>query len=1093
MAEQTFKSPGFFEQEIDLSERQSSPSGVPAGIVGTADKGPAFVPVTVGSWFDFEARFGGLNPNRFGPYAVREWLKNRNSLTYMRVLGAGSNDTATEIGNTRDTGTVANAGFKVSGSLFAAGVWLGANEGPGVGDMRTPGVVQFLCAKHHISASEGVGFPIFTDNDSFDERASGADDIVNLVRAVLLTPTGSRFMIMDGLGAGAGGEDIADSPSLGLDDFATLEYTTGKQNLGIGTFRLILSSTAGSAFAADDGIGGVRIMTASLNPDEQNYISNILNTDPTKFQEEQHLLFADFAVEQDIAQVCEQSEASNAVAILSGSGQIPASQVLKNVVYRNLFGRFDTRYTTPKSSKVISQPYGNKEYNLFHFESISDGAYGNDKVKISIANLKASTDPANQFGSFEVQVRRFDDTDVATQIIERYPDCNLNPNDDRYVARIVGDKKVRFDFDQELEEERRLIVTGKYPNKSVHIRIVMDGSIERGEVPETALPFGFRGVTTMKTTDTLTDTGDALTDVNGDNVGRLIVTTPSGIETPGRNRMAGYSSTAFAAGKGITALTGSIIPPLPFRFKTTRGDVASSAAWVGESGINERIDARYYWGVKFTRAPVSGSVSDPILNTNVGAQPNPLVKAYTQFAGIEKIDTLVTGSGADYFNNNKFTMARVALYNAIDGSGEMANLTGSAKEHMLNAAYIRNGSPDSSNYSIQDPVQGSSMQRITFATMVQSSSIKFNRFSDYAKFTFPLYGGFDGVNILDFDNYYLNDKASSSDAFSSATREVIGKASTDYTSFGGLASNVAGTGKDNNIVFSYKAASKAMLDELVVNTNILAIPGIRDKFVTDYAGDRTKDYAMAIYIMDAAHYDEDGVRIFDGRPDVDQTADEFISRAMDNNYVATYFPDVIIEDPFNNRRVEVPSSVAALGAYGFNDKVGYPWFAPAGFNRAALDFVKNLDVRLTAGNRDKLYEANINPIAVFPNSGGKSTFVIFGQKTLQLAKSALDRVNVRRMLLEVKRQVVNVATRIIFEPNTPSTRQRFVAEVTPLLGLIQSQAGIEAFKVVCDESNNTNEDVEGNKLNGRIIVVPTRAVEFISIDFIVTNSGVSFE
>ena len=173
----------------------------------------------------------------------------------------------------------------------------------------------------------------------------------------------------------------------------------------------------------------------------------------------------------------------------------------------------------------------------------------------------------------------------------------------------------------------------------------------------------------------------------------------------------------------------------------------------------------------------------------------------------------------------------------------------------------------------------------------------------------------------------------------------------------------------------------------------------------------------------------------------------------------------------------------------FNDSVSYPWFAPAGFNRGALDNVVSVRARLNQKDRDDLYDSRINPIASFPQAG----FVIFGQKTLQLAKSSLDRVNVRRMLLEVKRIVSDVANKIVFEQNTPETRARFVSQVTPLLSNVQSQQGIDQFKVVMDSSNNTQKDIENNVLNGRIVVVPTRAVEFVSIDFIITNAGVSFE
>ena len=154
-----------------------------------------------------------------------------------------------------------------------------------------------------------------------------------------------------------------------------------------------------------------------------------------------------------------------------------------------------------------------------------------------------------------------------------------------------------------------------------------------------------------------------------------------------------------------------------------------------------------------------------------------------------------------------------------------------------------------------------------------------------------------------------------------------------------------------------------------------------------------------------------------------------------------------------------------------------------------MGFVTNVENRLSSADRDTLYDARINPIAVFPNAG----FVVFGQKTLQFAKSALDRGNVRRLMLEIKRQVVGIANNLLFEPNNSQTRATFVNSVIPALASIQLHAGIESFKVIMDETNNSDADVEANRLNGRIIVVPTRAVEFISVDFVITNSGVDFE
>ena len=182
MAEQTFRSPGFFEREIDLSGRVVEPTGTPAGVIGTSDKGPAFVPVTLGSMTDFTTRFGDLDPNRAGPYAVNEYLKYKDAVTYMRVLGAGSNDTAAEMSATRTYGIVSKAGFKVASS----DVSIGATP-----VNRTRGQPMFLVAQHYISSSvEGYALPEFSDNNSFPDisgRSGGGltANVIQLVRGVI--------------------------------------------------------------------------------------------------------------------------------------------------------------------------------------------------------------------------------------------------------------------------------------------------------------------------------------------------------------------------------------------------------------------------------------------------------------------------------------------------------------------------------------------------------------------------------------------------------------------------------------------------------------------------------------------------------------------------------------------------------------------------------------------------------------------------------------------------------------------------------------------------------------------------------------------
>jgi len=291
---------------------------------------------------------------------------------------------------------------------------------------------------------------------------------------------------------------------------------------------------------------------------------------------------------------------------------------------------------------------------------------------------------------------------------------------------------------------------------------------------------------------------------------------------------------------------------------------------------------------------------------------------------------------------------------------------------------------------------------------------------------------------------------------------------------------------------------------MVVDTNVLVIPGIRESLITDFAARRVKSYGKAIYLMDIPHYTSSEKRIFVSSngltsdvADVDKTALKFDAREVDSSYVATYFPDVMMIDRgdddtarlTNQRVVRAPSSVVALGAIARSDAATRsPWFAPAGFSRGALDSVRSIDVRLNAADRDVLYEARINPVANFPNN----QFVIFGQKTTQIARTALDRVNVRRLMIHIKRRIQKVAQGLLFQQNDSQTRRAFIDAASNILQQVQIGQGIEDFRVIMDDTNNTQEDVDNNRLNGRIIVVPTRAVEFIAMDFVITNAGVEF-
>ena len=261
--------------------------------------------------------------------------------------------------------------------------------------------------------------------------------------------------------------------------------------------------------------------------------------------------------------------------------------------------------------------------------------------------------------------------------------------------------------------------------------------------------------------------------------------------------------------------------------------------------------------------------------------------------------------------------------------------------------------------------------------------------------------------------------------------------------------------------------------------NVLFTPGLTN---TDHTSQVTSIISNTIsrgdnlYVMDLSPYSGN----------VTSTVTQ--AQTRDTSYAATYWPWVRIVDPATGKQVWVPASTVVPGVYAFNDKVSAPWFAPAGINRGGLSTVLQAQYKLTQGQRDTLYANNINPIATLPKQG----VVVYGQKTLQKSASALDRVNVRRLMIEMKNYIRQIADTVVFEQNTIATRNSFVAKVTPFLEGIQQKQGLYAYKVVMDTSNNGPAVIDNNQLVGQIYIQPTRTAEFISLDFILLPTGAEF-
>ena len=261
--------------------------------------------------------------------------------------------------------------------------------------------------------------------------------------------------------------------------------------------------------------------------------------------------------------------------------------------------------------------------------------------------------------------------------------------------------------------------------------------------------------------------------------------------------------------------------------------------------------------------------------------------------------------------------------------------------------------------------------------------------------------------------------------------------------------------------------------------NVLLTPGLYDSGYTSQVTSliaNTQNRGDSLYVVDLVPYNSQ-VPTVTGQ-----------AAARNTSYAAAYWPWLQVLDPDSGQQVWVPASTLIGGVYAFNDSVSEPWFAPAGINRGGLGQVIRPERKLAQSDRDSLYSGKVNPIATFPGTGT----VVYGQKTLQTQASALDRVNVRRLLIALKSYISQVANNLVFEQNTIATRNSFLAQVNPYLESVQQRQGLYAFKVVMDDSNNTPDVIDRNQMVGQIYLQPTKTAEFIYLDFNITPTGATF-
>jgi len=668
---------------------------------------------------------------------------------------------------------------------------------------------------------------------------------------------------------------------------------------------------------------------------------------------------------------------------------------------------------------------------LFKFISLEHGEWLQRNVKISIEQLRASNNvEANPYGTFSVVLRHVRDTDNAPRIIERFDSLSLNPNSANYIARRIGDK-----YNKWSDTERRLREYGDYDNQSNYIRVEVDPAVEAGGVDATLLPFGFYGPVRP--------------------VGFTYLSGANAISVLGASEYPGGVKDVPAAEYGADT----------FGLFGTGTIPNSAAAFGAEAAPLIRVVENNATAGALENSAFSGAYVFPSLRLRHSASDGGINNPTDAYFGINTN----RDAASLRFDESYIDMVR-PLPLEFNSFGKSTTAGSLNTEH----SFI---------FTLDDIVSGTagyyyeSGSRQGSTSFTAGATVTYKNLLDngYDRFTAPIHGGFDGLNITEkepFRNTPITDAA--------APKHL------------------------NSYTFnSIKRAIDTVADPEFVEANLLVAPGVYDTTLTDHMLSVAEDRSDMLAIIDIPNAytptTEGTTDAVARRPNVANAISNgstgIRDRGLNTSYGCTFFPWVTIRDANSGRLVNVPPSVAALGTFGSSQRRTELWFAPAGFVRGGLSNgaaglpVTGVKMRLTSKDRDDLYEANINPIATFPNEG----IVIFGQKTLQVTSSALDRINVRRLLIFVKKEISRIAAGVLFDPNVQATWDRFTGAVNPFLANVKSRFGLTDFKVILDKTTTTDDLVDRNILYAKIYLKPARAIEFIALDFIITRTGASFD
>lgn len=824
-------------------------------------------------------------------------------------------------------------------------------------------------------------------------------------------------------------------------------------------------------FSLTSSDGSVSLTNLSLDSsDKNNFIGNKLAYDPLNTsQYSAPSLYIDTVFEYATDDLDGWGVSAGAV---DAAGYAPGfASATGNGSYDSIVGGFSHAYTP----WVVSQEFGGKVHKLFRFHTLSHGDYENSNYKIGIAAVNTDSD---EYPTFTVILGTAWDTSGRTKgniIDESYGSwtVSLNPNSANYLPKVIGDQYIQYDMSSTPPVQT---VKGSFRSNEAMPKI----RVEMGVVaPKASRPSGFEGVSRIiPTIDKLTVTAgsnisfDSTTD-------RITAATDSfGFINAGQTITVG----------GTSAVTTALLATAP---ENTNGDNVITVAdgsgfYVGSPIIS---DPPSY-------IPAGSKVSVVATNdiTIVDANDDPVNITLTEDISI----TAYNNDGTYTVVSSTNTTIDVAELPSTITSGDVITITevdqDSAQIPSLpyKTNHVRGGNLDTGVYMGVDYDEVGIIARMKSTITMTNGSLSadkglllYSKVSETTSSSADMAGTF---TLVDLNSDLVS---ADTDAYGN------GKLQFSVPFFGGndafdprvdklLATNASDT---TSITGSFERAISILSNPDTFTFNLLAIPGVHSSGggnLVQRAIDMVTARQDAFYIMDIAS----------GNSTTAAGANTTLSQAIteagkyDTSFAATYYPWVRMTAPVDGSpRIDVPPSVLMLGVFGFNDKVRQPWYAPAGFSRGALDADVELITKLNQTNRDTLYDNNINPLASFAGQGA----AVFGQKTLQKRESVLDRISVRRMLLEVKRAVSRISRLYLFEPNDVISRSTLLRSINDYLSGVQQAQGLTEFRAVLDESTTTPDLVDRNIMKGKIFLKPTSAAEVILFDLTVSPQGATID